>query len=441
MDFVRLGERYTTNYVPDKLIEGYNSLIWTERFQIPSEFELKTFDVEGVSALLPEDTLVSHLETKEVMQVDTHDIQMVGEGVDARPELTVRGQSATSILGHRWVESSYQKKRKMRKKYSATSALCVLLYNAVDNNSGYDLTRGDDDPDTEGVVNSYPWTVKDDIPNVQVTEAVAEEGDTRWWRLEEGILLPQMQKIMVDADLGLRLIRPVSPNPGTVITVQSALATRGTIVRTATDDISGLRFEIYSGIDRSGSVRLSQLQGHLEKPIYLTSNKDYKTVMEIMSGEVSVSDVYRPGESDLVGWQRRTMGFDAGTPELPDVPEKPEDLGRNPTTAQRTAYYDALDAWKIKMGKWRNKRDSIVDDFREEQALAALRVLKQQRKLNMFAGDVSTLSPYKYKTHYDLGDSIMLYGDYGKVAKMVVSEYVRTEDANGDRGFPGLVAP
>ena len=441
MDFVRLN---SGTYIPDKLIEGYNSLVWTERYQDPGEFQLKSFDIAGMKELLPIDTLVSHLETKEVFQVETHSIEMVGEGADAMPEITVAGRSGSKILGDRWVESTYQKRRKMRKKYSATSALCVLLYQAVDNNSGADLTRGDNDPDTEGVVNHYPWTTLDDIPNVCVTEAVPSEGTTRWWQLEEGVLLPQFQKIMVDADLGLRLIRPVSPNPGTVITVSSALATRGDITRTANADISMLRFEIYKGVDRSSganAVRFSQLQGHLDKPIYLESKQPYKSVVEIKSGEVAVSDVYRPGESGLTGWNRRTMEYDAGSPEIPAAPAKPDDLGRNPTAAERNAYYDAMDAWKVKMAKWRNKRDTIVEEFREEATKAALAELKKNNKLNMFAGDISILSPYQYKTHYDLGDTVLLVGDYGKTEKMVVQEYVRTEDANGDRGIPGLVAP
>lgn len=444
MDFVRLGERYTTNYIPTDLIEGYNSLVWTERFQEFGEFELKSFDVAGLTALLPEDTLVSHLETKEVMKVETHEINMVGEGADAQPEITIRGRQAGNILEHRWVESTYQKKRRLRKKYSGTSALCVLLVNAVDNNSGKDLTRGDDDPETEGVVNDYGWNTLDDIPNVVVTESVASEGPGRWWNMEEGILWPQMLKIMVAQDLGLRLIRPVSPNPGKVITVASALSIRGNITRTDNPDISGLRFEIYKGLDRTAgdnAVKFSLLQGHIDKPTYLSSKQPYKTYVEIMSGLTTATDVYRSGTKDNTGWQRLVMPHDAGSPELPPEPTKPADLGRNPTAAERNDYHDAMDRWRTKMGKWRNRRNRIFADFEEEAREEAASLLKKQGRIDMFAGDVSELSPYIYKTHYDLGDTVMLFGDYGKTAPMVVAEYVRTEDADGDRGFPGLVAP
>jgi Siphovirus ReqiPepy6 Gp37-like protein len=446
MDFVRLGERYTTDYLPeDNLIEGYNSLIWTERFGTPGEFELKTFDL-SLEDYLPEDTLVSHLDTREVMQVETHDIVWVGEGDDAKEELTIKGRSASIILDHRWVESKYQKKRKMRKKYSATSAAAVLLFQAVDNTGGVDVTRGDATPDEDHTLQdgNYSWNTKDDLPNVAVTEAVASEGKARWWQLEQGPLLPQLEKILAAQDLGIRVLRPVYPTSDQVITVKTALADRGDIVRTKKDDIPQLRFEIYQGVDRStgnNKIDFSLLQGHLVKPQYLRSYANYKTGVEVMSDVVEVKDIYRSGDGALSGWQKRTMGFDAGTPEIPTEPTKPDEPGNNATRETRVDYRKAIDTYHEKMGRWRNRRSNIISDFKDEAEDSALDELKKMRKINMFAADISTLSPWTYKVHYDLGDKVMLYGDRGKTAKMVVAEYVRTDDADGDRGFPGLVAP
>lgn len=431
MDFVRLGPAYSTTYYPDQLIEGYISLIWTEKFQDPGEFELKSYDVARMKSILPTDTLVSHLETKEVMRVESHSIEMEGEGEDAVPVITVRGRSAYAILEDRWVEGPYQKKRPMRMAYSATSALCVLLYQAVDNNQGVDLTRA----------GHYLWTTLDDIPNVCVTETVSTEGRIRARRLEQGPLLEQFRKMMIDGDLGVRTIRPVSPNRGTVITVNSAIASRGQVNRLTRTDITELRFDVYAGVDRSATVKFSQLQGHLDKPQYLESTQNHKTVVEIMSDVIEVSDVYRPGETSLQGWRRRTVPFDAGSPEIPEPPEKPERLGRNPTNAERTQYHNQMDKYRTDLAKWRNTKETIISDFREEAALEAQRVLKEHRKTNLFAGDISDLSPYKYNTHYFLGDTVLLVGDYNKTAKMVVQEYIRTEDVNGDRGIPGLVEP
>lgn len=445
MDFVRLGARYTSEYEPDMLIEGYISLTWAERFGGANvgEFELKTYDL-SLADSLPEDTLVSHLETEEVMMVQTLTTEMEGDGEDAVEVLTIKGKQATEILNHRWVESKYQKKRPMRKKYSATSAAVVLINQAVDNASGGDITRGDSDPETEGVINNYPWNTKDVLPNVAVVETVAAEGNTRNWQLEQGMLLPQLQKILDAQDLSVRCLRPVYPTPGNVATVKSALADRGDIVRVHKDDIPQLRFEIYDGQNRTsgeGSVKLSLMQGHLDKPQYLRSYAEYKTEMEVMSGEVEISDIYREGDSGLGGWKRRSAGFDAGSPDIPPEPNKPDEPGNNATRETREDYRKAIDTYHTKMGKWRNKRDRIVSDFREESIEAAKDALRRARKINMFAGESSVLSPYQYKTHYDLGDKVLLYDGKGTEAVMLVAEYVRTENADGDQGFPGLVAP
>lgn len=444
MDFVRLGAEGTTQYLPDLLIEGYNSLIWSERWQDHGDFELKSFDVDRLKKLLPQKTLVSHLETEEVMAVETHSIEMVGEGEDAQPEITIKGRSVTTIFEHRFVESNYQKKRRMRKQYSATGAAGVLIYNAIDNASGSDVTRGDDDPDTEGVINNYDWTTKDRLPNIAVTESVSAEGETRWFQLEQGILYPQLTKILFSQDLGLRTRRPVLPNSVKVFTVKTALADRGTIVRTQTNDVTSLLFEIYDGLDRSSgpnSVQFSQLQGHVLNPQYLESNQDYKTALEVKSGVVEVNDVYREGDGALTGWDRRVMDYDAGSPEIPPEPEKPDELKKNATKAERDARADAMDVWIDKHAKWKNKRDSIIADFKDEARKAGLDELKKMRRVDMLSGDVSELTPYIYKTHYFLGDTVLLVGDYDTAVKMIVQEYVRTEDENGDRGIPGLVAP
>lgn len=449
MDFVRLGPPYNTEFLPDKLIEGYNSLIWTERFQAFGEFQLKTYDIYEMLTALPEDTLVSHLDTRHVMMVETHSIEMVGEGADARPELTVRGRSAELILDHRFVEGTYGKKRRLRKKLGAVGAGITLIYNAIDNASGKDVTRGDDDPDTEFAVNDYDWTTKDKIPGIAITDSVTASQESRWWQLKEGMLYPQLMKILTDQDLSIRVLRPGSPNPATVATVQAfPIAERGVINRVYTEDVTSLRFDIYNGVDKSSSVKFSHLQGHLDQPAYLMSNLDFKTIVEMRAGEgVRIRDIARipadgeENQADFTGWRRRVMDFDAGSPEIPEAPEKPKEPRANATPAQRAAYREDLDNWQDKYARWKNKRDRIVDDFTEEEIKNARRALKKRKRIDMFVGSVSDLSPYQYKTHYDLGDTVTLNGDYGKSAKMLVVEYVRTEDVNGDRGYPGLVTP
>lgn len=444
MDIFRLGPVYSTDYLPDYPVEGYSSAIWTERFVETGEFEIKTPYVSETMALLPEDTLISHRDTDEVMIVETHLITLDGEGNE---ELTVSGRSLTSFLEHRFIEAAYKKKRTMRRNYSPSGAVSVLLWQAFVNASGKDVTRGDNNAETPEL-NDYAWTTLDRILNVSITNSVSAVPPARRWWLTEGMLLPQLQTILTQGDIGVRAIRPSSRSAGKIVTVASMpLADRGTITQAYTENISSLRFDIYDGINRAQNqatnpkVSFSVPQGDVDKVQYLFSKKEFKTMVEAISS-VGISDTYRNAtEQAYSGLRRRTMQMDAGDPDIPPEPQKPPELRKNATKAQRDARADAMDVWIDKHAAWVNKRNAIIADFKADFKEDALAQLKKVRRITMLSGDVSPYAQYKYRMHYNLGDTVTLSGDYGLSENMIVSEYIRTEDAEGDRGYPGLTLP
>jgi hypothetical protein len=396
MDVVRLGPRYSTVYKPDELIEGYSSMIWTERHAEPGNFELRTPYITKTLALLPEDTLISHLETDAVAIVETHSID---EGENGNYELKVTGRTVDSFLENRFLEGVYQKKRKLGRVYSPASAAAMLLWNAIANGTGKDVSHTTD----------KPWPTLDVLPNIAVTDSSPVNAATKRWWVTEGDLYPQLNEILDAGDLGLRTIRPNAGSSASVISVAALpLSSRGTVSRTYTTGINQLRFDIYKGLDRSASqtvntkVEFNYLHGHISKANYLFSHVGFKTVLEMMSA-VAVGDVYRNAtEQAYSGWKRRVLGYDAGTPEDGET----------------------------------------VAEFKEDALADAVRVLKSDnRKVRLFSGDISPHAPYQYREHYNLGDTVTLYGDYDLVETMIVSEYVRTEDREGDRGLPGLMTP
>lgn len=64
---------YTLNsaYQRDKIIEGYFSLIWTERFRAMGDFEIQVPDTAYWASTLAEGTILIHSETDEPMIVET----------------------------------------------------------------------------------------------------------------------------------------------------------------------------------------------------------------------------------------------------------------------------------------------------------------------------------------------------------------------------------
>lgn len=444
MDIYTLGDLYSTDYYPDKLVGGLSSKIWTERFLGIGEFELTTPDVDRVAALLPEDMLITHAETKEVMIVET---QTIADDENGVPTLTVKGRDLRLFLDNRFVDGPYGKRRKMRKQYSPLGAAGVLLWQAFDNGSGKDVTRGDSASST-AEKNDYSWNTLDKIPNVAITDSGVNGTSKRWW-LEKGTLGPQLQKIMLKGDIGIRCIRPEpdGSSDATILTVKTNLADRGDIVRTWTTGITALRFDLYTGIDRSEGqsvvdpVIFSTIEGNVSKAQYLWSLANFRTIVELMSS-VNIADYGRNAEQKAYsGIQRRVLALDVGEPEIDDAPEKPDELKSNATAAQKAARAAAMDDWIDDYAAWKNKRDAIVAEFKEDAADDAAREMKNYRRERIFTGDISPLNPYEYGVHYNLGDTVTMYGDYDVARDMIVAEFTRAENENGETGIPGLVLP
>lgn len=86
------------NNQPAKLVENYDSLIWTERFNTVGDFQLIAGDSGGFMSLLPEGTRVTLRESNIAMVVETHKI----ERKKNQPEkITIIGRSFESILDRR----------------------------------------------------------------------------------------------------------------------------------------------------------------------------------------------------------------------------------------------------------------------------------------------------------------------------------------------------
>lgn len=442
MDIVRLADpAQDDSYLPVANVLGYSSAIWAERTVVPGDFQIKSYDVDRMMSDLPVGSLISHLETQEVMEVETRSISMEGEGRDAKPYVLIKGRSAQNIFEHRVIKSQYQKKRTLRRQYTAADAAAVLMYNVVNNASGSDVTRGDTNPLTSLEFNDYSWNTFDILPNVAITNSVVSQGAARTWWVEGGPVAPQLLRILDEANLGLRVMRPVPVNPGTISYVRTALADRGEVYKTTYPRIRELRFDIFSGVDRSSEVVFDVRTGDLTGPEYLESRQDYKTLIEIRAGGISIGPIYRAGDYNKTGWLRRTMDFDAGSPEIPDPPERPMPTKSTASSGEKAEFDTAQDEWIDKYRDWKFARADILASFRDSVAESTQKELKARRPVNMFSADASLDTQYQYKSHYNLGDTVRLIGDYGRSSKMIVDEYVRTEDENGDRGFPGFVEP
>jgi hypothetical protein len=73
--------------------------------------------------------------------------------------------------------------------------------------------------------------------------------------------------------------------------------------------------------------------------------------------------------------------------------------------------------------------------FLEQNARDAL---ANNNYIRAIDGETSPNSEYQYGVHYGLGDVIELQGLTGTIAKSRVTEYIRSQDANGERQYPTI---
>lgn len=87
------------------VVEGYNSLIWTERFTEAGDFSLTTGRIDETMAALPVGSMAAISESDETMFVETHKITTNEQGVS---ELTVTGRSFETFYERRPAINSFE---------------------------------------------------------------------------------------------------------------------------------------------------------------------------------------------------------------------------------------------------------------------------------------------------------------------------------------------
>lgn len=386
MDLLRLDATFT----PDEYIEGWRSLIWTERYVDPGEFELRSPLISNTRTLLPEGSFVTLRDSAEVMIVETHSIAVTDNG---EYELMTKGRSLESFLENRVILTSTDTSEKwpMIRDYTTAGACLVLLWNFVVNTSGTEVIRA----------NFWATDFIDrNLPNVVISDSVTAPGSLRRWWLQMGDLYPFLIRFLNHSRLGIRNIRPSGTSALIVTTVNSST---GTVTKATDSDVTELRMDVYNGLDRSKNqstntpVIFHYASGHINDPSYLFSIRDYRTVVYVGSDNGYYAALSPDNGS---GFDHREKFVDGGT-----------------------------------------QGSLSLEDFEEAMTQRAENELSRSGLTTIFDGEISPFAPYKYKVDYDLGDKVTIMGEYGVDETVRVTEYIRTQDESGERGYPTLSDP
>lgn len=353
-----------SNFQPARLVEGYSSLIWTERFSSNGDFQLTSDDVGGTRNQLPLEnpyfgippTIVSLRDSDVPMVVETHSIE---KSLTDAPKITVTGRAFETVFDRR-----------------TTSMTNMAVSSAAVDVTTSKLTAVDAAYFVMGqVLALYPipelrlelTRPSDYTPPADQTDYSVDKGDLYSWANSQ----------ITSENYGLRAIRPSDPSDHQ-ITV-----------------------EIYTGSDLTNKVIFDARFDQFTSSTYLLSTLGWQNVMQVQAKN--------------------------GSAIVQDDPNK-----TYTGLALRMGYLDAT-----------SQTDSIAQDSAVLPTLMPnLGTVELAKHLEtvLFDGEISRLNGYKYGQDFNLGDIVQLAGDYGLSQYVRVTEFIRSEDNEGEKAYPTFTA-
>jgi hypothetical protein len=350
---------------PAKLVENYDSLIWTERFNTVGDFQIQSGDVDRFMTLLPEGTLLSLRDSNVPMVVETHNIV---RKKNKPTNLIIKGRAFESILDRRIAVAAVAANTNdwnVVAKIPSDVAYYIINQICV---AGI-LSANDIFPST---------LVQFNTPADYLTGT----GPNRSFSVPKGNLLNAVLAL-----LQTEAKADATTTPATPAVVQHGIRA----VRPAAGS-TAIAIQIYTGTDRSGTVYFDGTRDLLDDGSYLFSKVGSATSAVVLGASTAITLEKDTAPS---GMARRVILVDGTTSGVADENTLKEHGKTSLADAHETAIFDG----------------SINQD----------------------------LSPYVYGVDYNLGDTVRLVGDYGVDSKARVTEYIRSEDANGVKSYPTLV--
>lgn len=355
------------NNQPSKLIENYDSLIWTERFNTVGDFQLVGGDVERFMTLLPQGTRLTLRESNIAMEVETHQI----ERKKMSPQkVTIRGRAFESILDRRACLQSLA---------AATSSSDWTLNIKQPSDAAYYII-------TRICVNG-DVSANDIFPSTMVQFPTPADYGTGTGPTQP-LIVPRGNLLNVVLDL---LQQEGGADP-TTTPAKPAVVQHG--IRAVRPNSAGtaIGIQIYTGTDKSSTVYFDATRELLDDGTYLFSKVGSANVGYGI-GSNFVATMYE-GATEPTGLDRRVALIDASEADI--------------TTTAPLKNYMA-------------------------------QTLAEARETAMFDGNINPdLNPYQFGVDYNLGDIVRVVGDYGLDEFARVTEYIRTEDATGQKAYPTL---
>lgn len=392
MDIFTLTDTFLANDVVDEFV----SAIWTERYTSSGEVQIVLPVTSKNLSMLKEGTYLALRGSKEIMVADTQQIE--------NRLLTVTGKTLDeAVLSQRFLWSYNP----------ASSAIDQRVIDYVD------TTKKPGEFISDVVAK---WAI-----SPTVFPSAWSEANLDW--ANEAIPHLTLGPIDVSGTVQ-RLTARIGPLYEAVVALAEQYKVGISLYLESADPVAGyfLKFKTYQGKDRTSDqttyplVRLVPELDGISDIKEVRSNAKYKNVVYVYYQGVVTKHLADPSLLEPEGLARRVLIADAaGEPRASGVYKIPG--GR-----QNEWMYGDYNA-----APYVTPADIVA--FRDQTAKDAL---ANHNYIRAIDGQTSPISDYKFGTDYELGDLIELEGLTGAISKSRITEYIRTQDRNGERAYPTI---
>lgn len=302
------------NNQAEKLIENYDNLIWTERYNTIGDFQIQTGNVDQFLGLLPEGTRLTLRESNIAMVVETHEIE---RKKNAPQNLIIKGRSFEKILEQR----------------AAIQSIAALT-----GSKNWDVTGLRTPSDLAWYIINQICVVgavsaSDIFPGAMVQFPApsgynASSGPTKTMTVERGNLLSTVLTLLQS-----EAAEDISTTPDTPAVVPYGIrAVRPNAAGTA------IGIEIYKGVDRRTTVYFDATRDLLDDGKYLFSKIGAGNVAYGI-GQGMAATMYE-GASEPIGLDRKVILVDASTSGISNVEILRNEMSIALSEAHETALFD-----------------------------------------------------------------------------------------------------
>ena len=307
MDLITLD----ANNQGSKLVENYDSLIWTERFNTVGDFQITTGDINRFMTVLPEGQVISLRESTVPMIVETHQID---RKKNQPVKLTIKGRSYESILD----------RRVSVKAVTGGGAEWTTVVKIPSDVAYYIINQ---------ICVAGVAAAEDIFPSAKVAfptpaDYLAGTGPNRQYTIPRGNLLST-----VLAFLQTEIKADATTTPATPAVVQHGIkAVRPNSAGTANSIV------IYLATDRSATIRFDGTRDLLDDGSYLFSKVASADTAYVLGSTDAV--ILNKGAAATTGLDRRVILVDGTSSGIGDQAQLTEQGKTSLAEAPETAMFD-----------------------------------------------------------------------------------------------------